>query len=110
MTAIEAPTELPLNLHEYEAAARAILPPMVLDYISGGSCDEVTLRANRTAFDRWRLLPRVLAGLREVSTATTVLGWDISFPVLIAPSGLHRLAHDEGELATARAAWSAGTI
>ncbi len=110
MTAIDAPTELPLNLHEYEAAARGILSPMVLDYISGGSCDEVTLRANRTAFDRWRLVPRVLAGLREVSTETTVLGQDISFPVLIAPSGLHRLAHDEGELATARAAWGAGTI
>ena len=110
MTANGDPTELPLNLHEYEAAARAILSPMTLDYISGGSGDEVTLRANRTAFDRWRLLPRVLAGLREVSTSTTVLGQEIALPVLIAPSGLHRLAHDAGELATAHGAWGAGTI
>ena len=73
---------------------------MALGYVSGGSCDEVTLRANRAAFDRWRLLPRVMRGLREASTATTVLGQDVALPVLIAPSGLHRLAHDEGELAT----------
>ena len=72
--------------------------------MAGGSGDEVTLRANRAAFDRWRLLPRVLRGLREVSTATSVLGQAIALPVLIAPSGLHRLCHDEGERATARAA------
>ena len=68
------------------------------------------MRANRAAFDRWRLLPRVMRGLRETSTATTVLGQEVALPVLIAPSGLHRLAHDEGELATARAARAAGTI
>ena len=110
MTAIGESTSLLVNLHEYEAAARDLLPPMVVDYVFGGSCDEVTLRGNRAAFDRWRLLPRVLRGLRETSTATTVLGQTVALPVLIAPSGLHRLAHDEGELATARAARAAGTI
>jgi 4-hydroxymandelate oxidase len=83
---------------------------MTWDYVNGGSCDEATLRANRSAFDRWRFLPRVLRGLREVSTATTVLGQPISVPVLIAPSGMHRLAHDAGERATASAAREAGTI
>jgi 4-hydroxymandelate oxidase len=110
MTAIGEQTELPLNLHEYEAAARALLSPMVLDYIAGGAGDEATLRANREAFEQWRLLPRMLRGLREISTATTVLDQPIAFPVLIAPSGLHRLVHDDGELATARAARAAGTI
>ena len=100
----------PLNLHEYEAAARTLLPPMVWDYVAGGSGDEVTLRANRAAFACWRLLPRVLRGIGEVSTATTVLDQDIALPVLIAPSGRHRLCHDEGERATARAAKAAGTI
>lgn len=100
----------PLNLHEYEAAARALLAPMVFDYVAGGSGDESTLRDNRAAFDRWRLLPRVLRGLREVSTATTVLGQEIASPVLVAPTGLHRLVHADGELATARAAREAGTI
>jgi 4-hydroxymandelate oxidase len=105
------PTPLPpLNLYEYEAAARALLPPMVVDFVAGGSGDEVTVRANRAAFARWRLLPRVLRGVREVSTATTVLGQEVKLPVLIAPSALHRLCHDEGERATARAAKAAGTI
>ena len=110
MTATDETTALPLNLHEYEAAARAVLSPMVWEYVAGGSGDQVTLRGNRAAFDRWRLLPRMLRGLREASTATTVLGQDISLPVLIAPSGRHRLCHDAGELATARAAKAAGTI
>jgi 4-hydroxymandelate oxidase len=101
---------LPLNLHEYEAAARGLLSPMVWDYVAGGSGDEVTLQANRAAFDRWRLLPRVLRGVREVSTATSVLGQAIALPVLVAPSGRHRLCHDEGERAVARAARAAGTI
>src|SRR5829696_1120728 len=100
----------PLNLHEYEAAPRALLPPMVWNYVAGGSGDEMTLRANCAAFACWRLLPRVLRGIGEVSTATSVLGQDIALPVLIAPSGRHRLCHDEGERATARAAKAAGTI
>jgi 4-hydroxymandelate oxidase len=110
MTATDDVVALPLNLHEYEAAARAVLPPMAWHYVTGGSGDEVTLRGNRAAFDRWRLLPRVLRGLGEVSTATSVLGQGIALPVLIAPSGRHRLCHDEGERATARAARAAGTI
>ena len=110
MTMTNETAELPLNLHEYEAAARDVLSPMAFDFVAGGSGDEVTLHGNRAAFDRWRLLPRVLRGLREVSTATSVLGQDITLPVLIAPSSLHRLCHDEGERATARAAKAAGTI
>jgi 4-hydroxymandelate oxidase len=100
----------PINLHDYETAARALLSPMAFDYVAGGSGDEVSVRANRAAFARWRFLPRVLRGLREISTATTVLGHPLSMPVLLAPSGFHRLAHDEGEVATARAAKTAGTI
>ncbi len=110
MTVTGEPEALPLNLHEYETAARAVLPPMTWHYVAGGSGDQVTLRGNRAAFDRWRLLPRVLRGLREVSTATSVLGQAITLPVLIAPSGRHRLCHDEGERATAGAARAVGTI
>src|SRR5215207_3177794 len=110
MTTSDAAPLPPLNLHEYETAARALLAPMAFEFVAGGSGDEVTLRGNRAAFDRWRLLPRVLRGVREVSTGTSVLGQDIALPVLIAPSSLHRLCHDEGERATARAAKAAGTI
>jgi len=83
---------------------------MVFDFVAGGSGDEVTLRGNRAAFDRWRLLPRVLRGVREVSMGSSVLSQTVALPVLIAPSSLHRLCHDEGERATARAAKAAGTI
>ena len=110
MTETDPTPAFPLNLHEYEAAARELLPPMVADFVAGGSGDEATLRGNRAAFDRWRLLPRVLRGVREVSTATRLLGQEITMPVLVAPSSLHRLCHVEGERATARAAKGAGTI
>lgn len=110
MSATNEPAKLPLNLHEYEAAARELLSPMVFDFVAGGAGDEVTLRACRAAFARWRLVPRVLRGLQAVSTDTTVLGQAVASPVLIAPASLHRLVHQEGELATARAARSARTI
>lgn len=109
MTTPEATQPL-LNLHEYEAAAHALLPEMVWAYVASGSRDESSLRANRAAFAQWRLLPRVLRGLAEASTVTSVLGEEIALPVIIAPSGRHRLCHDDGELATARAAKAAGTI
>ena len=110
MSVANEPTVLPLNLHEYETAARSLLSPMVYDFVAGGSGDEVTLRACRAAFARWRLVPRVLRGLPAASTATSVLGQVVASPVLIAPTSLHRLVHDDGELATARAARAAGTI
>ena len=110
MTATGERAALPLNLHEYETAARAVLPSMVFEFVAGGAGDEATVRANREAFGRWRLLPRVLRGIGEVSPATTVLGQAVSLPVLVAPTGLHRLVHDEGERATARAVRAADTI
>jgi 4-hydroxymandelate oxidase len=106
----EARAPLPLNLHEYETAARERLSTMAYEFVAGGSGDEVSLHANRAAFDRWRFLPRVLRGLTGVSLETSVLGQAVSMPVLIAPSGFHRLMCEEGELATARAAKGAGTI
>ncbi len=103
-------TELPINLHDYEMAAREIVSPMVWAYVSGGSGDETTLRGNREAFERWRFLPRVLRGMESVSTTTSVLGHEIVLPVIVGPSGRHGLCHVEGEKATARGAHAAGTI
>src|SRR5205823_4758463 len=72
--------------------------------------DEHTLRANSAAFTRWELRPRVLVDVSDVSTETTVLGTHVELPLLVAPTAFHRLAHPEGELATARAAAAAGTV
>ncbi len=91
--------EAPLNLHEYEAAAKAMLSPMVYDFIAGGSCDEVTLRANRAGFDRWSIVPRVMRGIPSISTATQLLGHEIASPIVVGPTSLHKLVCREGELA-----------
>jgi 4-hydroxymandelate oxidase len=100
----------PLNLAEYEEAARARLPRQVYDYYAGGAEDEVTLRANRAAFGRWLLRPRVLTDVSRVDAAVELLGERLSFPVLLAPTAFQRLAHPDGECATARAARAAGTL
>jgi 4-hydroxymandelate oxidase len=99
-----------LNLHDFEEAARQRLPPLAWHYTAGGSEDGATLRANRMASAQWRLLPRVLRGVAEVSTATELLGHHLALPVLVAPTGRHGLAHADGECATARAAHAAGTV
>lgn len=100
----------PVSVDEYEERARDLLPQVVYDYYAGGAGEEWTLRENRAAFDRWVIRPRVMidASLRELST--TVLGRRVSFPILLAPTALQRMAHPDGEVATARAAARAGTV
>ena len=100
----------PLNVWDYERLAEEKLDANALAYFAGGAGDEVTLRDNLAAFERRKLRPRVLVDVSSVTTATTVLGTEVSMPVLIAPLAFQRLAHAEGELATARAAAAAGTI
>ena len=100
----------PVNVDDFEEAARARLDPGAYGYFAGGAGDEHTLRENAAAFTRWELRPRVLVDVGEVSTATTVLGTELSLPLLVAPTAFQRLAHPDGELATARAAAAAGTI
>jgi 4-hydroxymandelate oxidase len=95
---------------ELEAEARSRLEPAVYDFYAGGTADEITLRANESAFTRISLLPRVLTGRRAVDLAVELLGSRVDMPVLVAPTAFHRLAHPEGELATAQAAAKAGTI
>ena len=99
-----------LNVAEYERLAAERLDPGAYGYFAGGAGDEVTLRANVDAYGRLSLRPRVLADVSGVSTAATVLGQDVSMPILVAPLAFQRLAHPEGEVATARAAARAGTV
>jgi 4-hydroxymandelate oxidase len=94
----------PLNVDDYLAAAAAKVDPSIWCYFEGGAGDEVTLRANRAAYGRWCLRPRVLVDVSEVSAATTLLGTPVSMPVGVAPFAMQRLIDPEGELATVRAA------
>lgn len=100
----------PINLQEYEDLAFERLEPTALDYYRSGSGDEVTLRANRAAFERIRLRPRVLVDVSACSLETTALGTPISMPIMVAPTAYHCLACAEGERDTARAAGAVGTL
>jgi 4-hydroxymandelate oxidase len=100
----------PITVADYERAAEERVPPEVWCYFAGGTEDEVTLRANREAFSRWRFRPRVLVDVAEVTTETELLGTRVSMPILAAPTAMHRLLDPEGELATARACARADTI
>lgn len=97
------------SLLELEALAREKLPPQIFDFIAGAAEDEITLARNRQAWQAIQLLPRVLVDVSTVDTSTTVLGQKMPSPVVLAPVALHRLVHDDGELATARAAAAQGT-
>lgn len=99
-----------VNLFDYERQAQSSLEPGVWDYFHGGSGDEITLHENRSAFERIKLLPRILRDVRSVSTETTVQGTVISFPVIIAPMAFHCLVHPEGECATVQGAGKSGTV
>ncbi|MEU4520924.1 alpha-hydroxy acid oxidase [Amycolatopsis sp. NPDC024027] len=98
------------TIAEFEAAARGRLDPAHYDYFAGGAQDEITLRENETAFQHLRLVPRVLRGSDKRDLSIELLGTPSSMPILVAPTAFHRLAHPDGELATARAASRAGTI
>jgi len=87
-----------------------LLPQAVYDYYAGGAEDERTLRANREAFARYVLRPRVLVDVSSVDPAIELFGTRISSPVLIAPTAFQRLAHSDGEVATVRAAAARGAI
>jgi isopentenyl diphosphate isomerase/L-lactate dehydrogenase-like FMN-dependent dehydrogenase len=102
----------PVNVFEYEALAQAKMNPAFWDFYQGGSDDEVTLRANRTAFERIRLRPRVLVDVSAgaLNMRTTVLGTPVNMPVLVAPMAMHSMAHPEGECATAQGAGMANTL
>jgi isopentenyl diphosphate isomerase/L-lactate dehydrogenase-like FMN-dependent dehydrogenase len=91
---------------EQDALARLSRGPR--GYIAGGAGLRETMRANREAFDRWRIVPRMLRDVSERSLGRTVLGTELPAPVLLAPIGVQTLAHHEGELAMARGAAQAG--
>ena len=100
----------PVCIADYERLAEGVLEEGALGYFAGGACDERTLRENVEAWRRYRLRPRVLVDVEKTTAATTVLGTPVSMPVLVAPTAFHRMAHQDGEAATARAAAAVGTI
>jgi lactate 2-monooxygenase len=98
----------PIGVEEWEARAAAALAPGPFGYIAGGAGSEATMRANREAFERRRLRPRMLGGHTRRDLSVAVLGTASPVPFLLGPVGVLSIAHPDGELAAARAAASAG--
>ncbi|MGP4109743.1 alpha-hydroxy acid oxidase [Streptomyces sp. 4N509B] len=98
------------ELAALHAKARAALDPVHYDYYAGGAGEERALAENEAAFGRLALLPRVLRGDAARDLAVELPGGRPALPVLLAPTAFHRLAHPDGEAATARAAAAAGTV
>jgi lactate 2-monooxygenase len=98
----------PVDWRELERDAYAMLSRGPRGYIQGGAGRGHTIRANREAFDEWRIVPRMLKDVSERSLERTVLGTTLPAPILLAPIGVQTVAHPEGELASARAAAHVG--
>lgn len=93
-----------LNLLELEQLARARLPATAADYFAGGAGDEITLRENRRLLDAMPIWYRVLVDVSAIDASVTLLGRRYPAPIVVAPMAFQRLAHPDGELASARAA------
>lgn len=98
------------TLDAFESAARALLSDMAYGYFAGGARDELTLGANRSTWAEMWLHYRTLVDVSDRTTRTNVLGVPVSSPLICAPMAFQRLAHDGGELETARGVNEAGAI
>jgi len=99
----------PLDADRLEAAARKRMRPEAYAYVAAGAGNERTVAANRAAFDRWRIVPRMLRDVERRDTSVELFGQRLPSPFLLAPVGVLELAHPEADCAVARAARDTGT-
>jgi isopentenyl diphosphate isomerase/L-lactate dehydrogenase-like FMN-dependent dehydrogenase len=99
---------VPVAARALQARAKQALNARAYAYVAGGAGDEVTQRANRAAFDRWAVIPRVLRDVSSRDTSIELFGRRLPAPVLLGPVGALELVHRDADLAVARAAASAG--
>jgi len=99
---------VPIPLYQLEKKACEVLSPQAYDYVAGSASGERTARANLAAFDRWRIVPRMLRDVSQRDLSVELFGTTFPAPVLLGPVGVQNIIHAEGELAVARAAASLG--
>jgi L-lactate dehydrogenase (cytochrome) len=99
---------IPVAVADLEREAMAAMDPKAANYVGAGAGSEETMRANAEAFARHGIVPRMLRDVASRDLSTTVLGTEMPAPLLLAPIGVQKVVHDEGELATARAAAAVG--
>jgi len=100
---------IPVAVAELERRAIEAMDPQAANYVGAGAGSEDTIAANAEAFRRRRIVPRMLRDVAERDLSTTVLGTAMPAPLLLAPIGVQKILHTDGELATARAAAAVGT-
>ncbi|HEY4997362.1 MAG TPA: alpha-hydroxy-acid oxidizing protein, partial [Solirubrobacteraceae bacterium] len=100
--------KLPVAASELEAAAREHLSEEAFGYVAGGASSEATVAANREAFSRWQIVPRMLRDVSVRDLSGSVLGTSMPAPVMLGPVGVQSIVHPEAELAVARAAAAIG--
>ena len=105
-----APAGEPADIFDYEKLAPARMSKIGWEYVSGGAADELSLRWNHEAYEKLRLRPRILVDVSRLDTRVTLFGRELAHPILLAPTAYHKLAHPEGEAATARGAAAAGAL
>ena len=98
------------SIADLRRVAKRRLPKAVFDYMDGAAEDEVTLYHNQADFGRYELIPRYLVNVKDVDLSTRILGADIGVPFILAPTGMSRLFHHNGERSVARAARKARTL
>lgn len=99
-----------INIADLRRLARRRLPGPIFDYIDGGADDEVTLERNMSAFSTYEIVPDVLTDVSSIRTATSLFGEPVAWPLMLAPTGLTRMFHEDAELAVARAAATHGLL
>ncbi|HMB89654.1 MAG TPA: alpha-hydroxy-acid oxidizing protein, partial [Rhodothermales bacterium] len=96
----------PVSYEALKAKAKEVLTPEAYGYLAGGAGSEDTMDANRAAFRRWRIVPRVLRDVSVRDLSVDLFGQTLRAPVLLAPIGVQSIIHEEAEVAVARAAAS----
>lgn len=96
-----------VSLDDFERAARERMATMAYEFVASGAGDEITIRWNREDYNKLKLRPRVLVDVESLDTSVDLFGQKSDFPILLAPTALHRLTHPEGEVETARGAGAA---
>jgi len=99
---------VPVSLELLEQKAKEILSPRAYDYVAGGAGGEDTMRANREAFYRCRIVPRMLRDVAKRDLSVEVLGAQLPAPILLGPVGVQEIVHKGADVASARAAASLG--
>lgn len=98
------------NIDKLRARAKSKIPSPMFNYIDGGADDEITMRRNTSAFDKYALIPNCLRDVSTLDLRSTLMGRKLDWPLMTAPTGMNRLFHHDREIGVAKAAKKSGVF